>query len=109
MSFAALLAHPVLVHNPVEGDTDRYGDEVEEFDDGTPEDAMIQQLSADEDLRDRDTRVTKYRAFFPIDSVVTALSIVVWDAVPHRVDGEPARLDYGSVPHIEAALERIEG
>lgn len=113
MSFDALLIHSVTITNTTPDDTDevdRYGDPLPSDPVTVTEDARVQQLQADEDIRDRETRVTRYRAFLRPTSAITALSTVTWDGHDHRVVGDPWVVDGRSGPHhIEAALERVSG
>lgn len=110
MSYDSLLIDTVTVFNPSSDSEDRYGNPIQELDDGTVERARVQQMAADEDLRDRDTRVTRYRVFLISDTTATSLSVIEWNGRQHRVVGEPAKVADGiGVHHVEAAMEGIEG
>lgn len=113
MSYSRLLIHTVTVTNPAEGDTNRYGDPsllYDEANTGTTYPARMEPVAANENLDNRDTRITRYQAFLPAGADITALSIVTWEGEQYRVDGEPAHIDGRRGPHhIEATLERIDG
>lgn len=112
MGYDELLLHTVTIFNPVTDpdETDIYGNPLTELDAGIEEPARIQQLTTDEELKDRDTRITGYRAFLRADSVITALSTVSWNGDLYRVNGDPAVVDgFGEPHHVEAQLERVMG
>lgn len=111
MSFESLLIEEdVTVRNPATAvPITRYGDPTETW--STVETkARIDLLTAEENLQYRDTRITRYRAFFKPDVAITALSEVDWNGRRHRLAGRPDVLkDSSGDHHIEAILELIEG
>ena len=112
MSFDSLLAHSVTVFTDgIDPVADRYGNEVPDTDlTGVTTPGRIEQNSADEDIIDRDTRVTTFTLFLPKEIIISALSRVSWDGRDFRVTGEP-EVVYGAADphHIEAVLTEVLG
>lgn len=110
--FSNLLIHSVDVVTPLEddSDTDRHGNPIEEDAEPVSERWRIEPASTEEDLANRDTRVSQYRGFAPPTSVVTALSRVEWGARTLRVSGDPEAF-YGrnALHHYEVTLEEVTG
>jgi hypothetical protein len=114
MSFESLLIHSVTIFNLASGSSDRYGDETEEWDEGTTVNGRMDQLSNDDDfdeyLQDRDTRVIRSVLFLMPDAPINALSELEYEGVRHRVVSEPIIVDDSVGPHhIEALVESIQG
>lgn len=110
--FSNLLIHSVDVVTPSESgeDTDRHGNPIEEDAEPVTERWRIEPTKAEEDLENRDTRVSEYRGFAPPTSVVTALSRIVWGSRTLRVTGDPEAF-YGrsALHHYEVSLEEVTG
>lgn len=116
MSFQALLIHPVTVVTPgTTGSTDRYNNLVPS-ETSVSERWRIQPAGgevtggAEEEIVDRDTRITRFKCFAPPSSTVTGLSRVLWGTRTLRVKGEP-RPFYGrkTLHHYEVNLEEVLG
>lgn len=112
MSLAALLIHTVTISNPsVDGGTDRYGNPTETATEISSK-ARVEQLKADEEIVDRDTRLTGYRIYLPAGTAVSATSTLTWidEARTLRASGEP-NIVYGArgVHHLELPAEEIRG
>jgi head-tail adaptor len=111
MSYDALLIHTVTIRNLVNPSTtsDRYGNDTYTTTD-VSEKARIQQLSADEILADRNTRVSSHRIFLKSNSAITVFSTVLWNGRTFDVTGVPNVVDGRTGPHhIEATLTEREG
>lgn len=112
MSFDGLLLHLVDITTPTDtvGSSDRYGNPQLTAPTVTGVRARVQQTAADENLVNRDTRVTSFLMFVPAATVITGLSTVAWNGRAFRVQGEPWVVDGRNAPHhIEARLEEILG
>jgi hypothetical protein len=115
VSFESLLIHSVTIKNPTESGVDnRYGDDIPGATVDTVESVRIEPvLRMDffkEELRNRDTRINRYRMFAKADSVVDSLSTVVWGGRSFSVIAEPALMpDSVGHHHYEALLEEILG
>lgn len=112
MSLAALLIHTVTIANPsVDGGADRYGNPTETTTSTTSK-ARVEQLKADEEIVNRDTRLTGYRVYLPADTDVDALSVLTWvdQGKTLRAIGEP-NIVYGArgVHHLELPCEEVQG
>ena len=116
MSFASLLIHSVTISNPTTSGIDRYGnpapgasvDVVETVRIEMPDRRKVS--GTEERLKDRDTRITRYRMFALPTSAVTALSTITWEGKSMRVDGKPSLMQDSTGPHhVEAYLTEIEG
>ncbi len=115
MSFESLLIHTVTVRNPtLSGSQNRYGDDTG----GAPVDVqetvriepILRMDFFKEELRNRDTRVTKHRLFALPTSTITALSVIIWGSRTFNVVSRPALMpDSSGNHHYEAILEEIEG
>lgn len=93
MSIRRLLTQPVTVQPMLPGEPDDYGNTPNAAH-GQPvaEFGYLDQKDSVEHLDDRDTVVTKWKAFLASDSVVTALSTVTFGGQVFQVDGEPYRV-----------------
>ena len=112
MSFDGLLIHLVDITTPdlPETTTDRYGNPTLTATTVTGVRARVQQTAADENLVNRDTRVTSFLMFVPAATVITGLSTIAWDGRSFRIQGEPWVVDGRNAPHhIEVRLEEILG
>lgn len=114
MSFNSLLIHTVGVKKRVAGSTDRYGNETVAFASAANTAARVEQLtgstSAEELLKDRDTRLTWFRIFLPPTVDVDALDQIVWGSRTFEVDGEPTtHYDSHVAHHITAIGKEIKG
>jgi hypothetical protein len=109
VSFLSLLIHDVTVSNPTSSGEDRYGNATETLTSVT-EKMRVEPKEADEELIDRDTRLTRFRVFARPDSVVTGLSTLTWETRSLRVVGEPLPF-YGrtTLHHYELTAEEIRG
>lgn len=108
MSVTQLMTQPVVVQPMTPGVSDDYGNTpttplgnpVEEF-------GYLDQKDTIEYLNDRDTVVTKWKAFLHPDSVVTALAVLDFQGQTFQVDGDPYHV-YNPrtrmVSHIEVTL-----
>jgi hypothetical protein len=114
VSFTSLLIHTVTVYNIVPGSTDRYGNETQVFDAGTPTPARVQQLDvggqAREELQGQDERSTYFKVFMPPTVTVSGLSQLVWGVKRMQVSGEP-HLVYDGVDahHYEVMAQEVLG
>lgn len=116
MSFESLLIHSVVIRNPGTSGpgTNEYGDPTP----GAPVD-VVETVRIEpfrrldffvEELRNRDTRVTRHRLFAKPTSTITALSTVIWEGREYVVVSRPALVpDSSGNHHFEALLELIEG
>lgn len=116
MAFSSLLIHTVTVVTPgTTGSVDRYNNLVPD------ETSVIERWrvqpgagdvtgGAEEEIIDRDTRITRFKAFVPPNSTVTGLSRILWGSRTLRVKGEP-RPFYGrqNLHHYELTLEEVLG
>jgi hypothetical protein len=112
VSFDGLLIHLVDITTPTDtvGSSDRYGNPTLTATTVTGVRARVQQAQAEENLTNRDTRVTSFLMFVPAATVISGLSTIVWDGRSFRVQGEPWVVDGRNAPHhIEARLEEILG
>jgi hypothetical protein len=114
MTYTGLLIHTVEIFNEEDltssSTTDRYGNLIVEEVTGVTEPARVQEISADEEIVNRDTTVTAYRIFLLASSVVTELSRVVWEGRSYRVKGVPWVVDGRLGPHhVEAILQEVRG
>lgn len=118
--FTELLIHEVTIWDPVEDpldpDTELYGDVKLIYAPGETVVARVQQGAkggnedADENIAGRDQRLTDSRVFLPPGTNITALSKLEWQGKMYRVDGEPNIVDDGVGPHhVEANLMLVEG
>lgn len=112
MSFPALLIHTVTISNPsLDGGSDRYGNPTETFTSITSR-ARVEQLKGDEEIVNRDTRITQYRIYLPAAVSVSALSTLVWEdeAKNLRANAEPDLVyGFGGQHHIELPCEEVTG
>ena len=111
MSFTALLIHTVTVFNPAGNpEPDRYGNPTDELDEGTDYPARVQQTGTDETIPQRDTTITTFKVFLPANAVVTTLSVIDFESLTYRVNGDPWVVDGRYGPHhIELDMELVEG
>lgn len=111
MSFTDLLrAGEVTIFNPTTTGTDRYGNDVVGFDTGTSVPGLVQQLSTDELLLNRDTRETIYMVFLKPDAPVTSLSQLEWQGRRLAVTGDPDLVEDRDGPHhYELTAVRFQG
>ena len=116
MSFESLLIHTVVIRNPSAPGpgTNEYGDPVENAPVDVVETVRIEPFRRldffVEELRNRDTRVTRHRLFAKPDSTITALSTVLWEGRTYNVVSRPALVpDSNDNHHFEALLELVEG
>lgn len=117
MSFSSLLIHEITITNPgaVTG-SDRYGNPVLASSSFTSR-ARVQMGgggarsgASEEDIIDRDTRVSRFKIFVPAGTNVSGLSTIVWEGRSLRVDGEPAPIDgMHGAHHIEFMAEEVLG
>jgi head-tail adaptor len=112
VSFAALLTYRVEVFTRQASDPedDEQGVTVETFVSSGEVPAWVEQLSADEVLRDRDTVLADWLVIVPIDTAVTAYDRILYGDVILQVSGHPAgaptpRGDH----HLELKCLAIEG
>lgn len=112
MGFGSLLLHTVTISNPSpSGSIDRYGNPLDTLTSFSSR-ARVEQLSGDEDIINRDTRVTQYRVYLPAGTSVSALSTLVWTdrAMNLRASAEPDHVAGGSgTHHVELACEEVNG
>lgn len=111
MSVRQLLTQPVTVQPMASGAEDAYGNTplvplgspVAEF-------GYLDQKDTVENMADRDTVVSKWKAFLLPESVVTALSTVTFGGQVFQVSGEPYHVfnpRTRSVSHIECTLVEV--
>lgn len=69
-----------------------------------------QQRTADENLDESETQTATFELFFGIDTDVDGSDIVTdeVDGIVLEVVGPPKRLEYGTVPHIEATARATD-
>jgi hypothetical protein len=108
--FTALLVHEISVSNEAAFTSDdRYGNPVFAYE-ITTEQARVEPVGSQEDLVDRDTRITRFRLFLGPSTAVNGKSTFTWDGRSFRVDGEP-RAFYGAAAlhHFECDASEILG
>lgn len=107
---ASRMDKQVTVTPMVTGTADRYGNLPYESS-GAPVvyDAWIEQISAEEDDLDRETRISRWRLILPPDAVINTFSMVEYDSLTFTVIGRPKRVfNWQGVHHIECELSLIE-
>lgn len=100
----------ISVINPVDGAQNEYGDVT--VSDGTPVEspAWVQPLDATEDEISRDTRVSRFHIIVPKETVVSALSKVVWEGRNLEVIGEPQPFhNRNGLHHLEFDAREVLG
>lgn len=111
MSVTQLMTQPVTVQPMGAGAPDDYGNTAPAPQgDPVPEFGYLDQKDTVEYLGDRDTVVSKWKAFLRPDSVVTALSYVTFAGQTFQVDGEPYHVfnpRTRMVSHIECTLVTV--
>jgi hypothetical protein len=120
MSFQSLLIHNCTIYNKTtSGSTDIYNNPITGFDAGVASKARFDPATpgnpgraiSREFLEDRDTTITTWHAFFPVNAPLEADSEVVWTETGFRfrVDGRPAEFADAVGPHhLEAKCTLIE-
>jgi hypothetical protein len=108
MSLARLMNQPLTVQALGGAAKDEYGNTVPgPVGSVVPELGFLEQKDTIEYLTDRQTVVSKWKAFLFPDSTVTALAFINFNAQKFQVDGEPWHI-YNprtkSVSHIECKL-----
>lgn len=81
------------------------------WEDGDPQTypALLQQLSAEEQMQDRTEQAADWRLFLPPAAVVDGDSKVVVDGKPYEVVGPPDRLRTPrGEHHVEARLRSVD-
>lgn len=111
MSLQQLLTQPVTVQPMAAGTADDYGN-TPLAPSGAPvvELGYLDQKDTVEYLNDRETVVTKWKAFLSARSVVTALATVTFAGQTFQVDGEPYHVFNPRtrlVSHIECQLIEV--
>jgi hypothetical protein len=115
VTFQSLLIHSVTISNPVDGaQGGRYGDPVPGTPTDTVETVRIQPARRldffKEELRNRDTSVTRFTMYAMPTSTVTYRSTVIWGTRTFNVVARPAMVVDGTGDHhVEALLEEVEG
>lgn len=111
MSVDRLMNQPVTVQPMVPGAADDYGN-TPPSPSGSPvaETGFLDQTTTTEYLTDRDTAITKWKAFLHRDSVVTKLAVLTFGGQKFQVNGEPFHV-YNprtrQVSHIECELIEV--
>jgi len=110
MSFQSLLVHSVTVTTPTaSGSTDRYGNLVPTTT-SVVEQMRVEPKPGEEEIIDRDTRLSRFRVFALPTTTVTGLSTLTWDGRTLRVDGEPEPFyAMSSLHHYELDAEELRG
>jgi len=102
--------HTISVINPVDGAKNEYGDTITT--DGTPtfSPAWVQPMDATEEEINRDTRVSRFHVLVPKDTVVSAVSKIVWEGKNLEVLGEPQPFhNRNGLHHLEFDAREVLG
>ena len=113
MSLARLMSQPLTVQAMGPTTQDVYGDWIPGAV-GAPVavSGYLEQATTVEFVLNRDTTITTWKAFLPVGTVVTPLSLVNYDAQVFQVDGAPFNAfnpRTKSVSHIECKLIVVTG
>jgi len=111
VSVRQLMTQPVTVQPMTVGPEDAYGNTpLAASGDPVAEMGYLDQKDTIEYLNDRDTVVTKWKAFLRPESVVTALAVITFSGQSFQVAGEPYHV-YNPrtrmVSHIECTLVEV--
>lgn len=87
--------------------TDVYGNTVPGAETRTDYPARLEQLATDEIVRDRDTVITDWRAFFPLDADITAYDRIEARGHLFEVVGLPNQHQTPRGPHHLEVLARF--
>lgn len=108
MSILRLMTQPLTVQTVEGTTTDEYGDTVPTpAGDPVPMFGFLEQKDTIEYLNDRQTVVSKWKAFLPATTVIGPMDYINFDSQKFQVDGEPEHLwnpRTKSVHHIECKL-----
>lgn len=112
MSLATLLVHTVTIVRAGTL-TDGYGDTVADWSTATSTSAKarVAHRSSDEELGERDARLSEWVAYFETGTDVTATDRIEWDGRTFEVVGppNPAPARSSTAHHIEANLREVLG
>jgi hypothetical protein len=107
VSLAGLLSETATVVRYA-ATTDEYGNTVHGAETRVSYPARLEQLAADEIIRDRDTVITDWRAFFPADADITAYDQIEARGVLFKVVGLPNQHQTPRGPHhLEVLLAYV--
>ena len=108
MSIRRLMTQPLTVQTVGGTTTDEYGDTiVVPTGDPVPALGFLEQKDTIEYLNDRQTVVSKWKAFLPADTAIGPMDYINFNSQKFQVDGEPEHLwnpRTKSVSHIECKL-----